>query len=456
MVFLLTILVQSEIFSGNTATFAFTISEEGNYRVTADAINVSSVAMKPLNFVIDKTAPVINVSGVVNGQTYTAKPTIAFTGSETITAQLTKTGGAAQNIATNYQVADNGSYTLVVSSTDAAGNTTTQTITFTVNVSTSGGNTGGNTGGGTVVPPVVPVVPTTPVVTADVEKVITADAVDVKTLSATAQKLIGTRPVYDFSATVDGKAVTAFGSGTVTVKIPYVLGANEDPNAIVVYYIDGSGNLKPILSKYENGIVTFITNHFSTYAVAYNRVSFLDVIGTDWFAGSVNFLASKNIIKGKGSNLFAPLAHITRGEIVSLLASLAGADLSKFTQSTFNDVKDGDWYMPAIQWAYSLGLVKGMGENNFAPKAPISRQDLAVILSNYAKLVANFELPKTNTPSTFADQNTIATYASPAVFAMQRAGFISGKPGNLFDAKGQATRAEVAKIIEAMIKAMVK
>lgn len=440
MVFLLTILSKSEIFSGNTATFAFTISEEGNYRVTADAINVSSVATKTLNFVIDKTAPVINVSGVANGQTYTTKPTIAFTGSETITAQLTKIGSAAQNIATNYQVADNGSYTLVVSSTDVAGNTTTQTITFTVNV------------------------PTTPVVTADAVKrlatggevKITADAVDVKTLSATAQKLIGTRPVYDFSATVDGKAVTAFGSGIVTVKIPYVLGANEDPNAIVVYYIDGSGNLKPVLSKYENGVVTFITNHFSTYAVAYNRVSFLDVIGTDWFAGSVNFLASKNIIKGKGSNLFAPSAHITRGEIVSLLASLAGADLSKFTQSTFNDVKDGDWYMPAIQWAYSLGLVKGMGENNFAPKAPISRQDLAVILSNYAKLVANFELPKTNTPNTFADQNTIATYASPAVFAMQRAGFISGKPGNLFDAKGQATRAEVAKIIEAMIKAMVK
>lgn len=478
-------------------TYNFSVSAEGTYEVVVEAINASSVSTKTLNFVIDKTAPVITVTGVTNGQTVTAKPTIVFSSTSAVTATLTKSGSAPQAIGSGYQVQENGTYTLVVTSTDAANNTATSTISFTVNVAS-----GGSTGGGVITPPVGPPVgpPVTPPVVppttggssvieetftakematkstlaidgeidmffdaAAVKKlatggevVITAVELDAATLPALAQKIVGNRPVYDFNVTVGGKAVTSFGSGNVTIRIPYTLGANEDPSSIVVYYIDGNGKLKTMLSKYENGAVSFITNHFSIYAVGYNKISFIDVPKTEWYASAVSFLASKNIITGKGEGQFSPKANITRAEIVAILANMAGADLSKYKSASFNDVKSTDWFMPAVEWANAIGLVSGTGDKTFSPNAPISRQDLAVMLTAYARIVANFKLPVENALNVFSDQSTIASYANASIDAMQRAGFISGKPGNQFDPRGKATRAEVAKILELMVKSMVE
>ena len=288
------------------------------------------------------------------------------------------------------------------------------------------------------------------------EVAITATKVDVTTLPKAAQTLIGSRPVYAFEATVAGKAVHSFGSGTVKVSIPYTLAAGEDANAIVVYYIDANGKIVPMISKYEGGKVTFITNHFSTYAVGYNKVTFTDVPSSEWFASAVAFMSSKNLINGKGANLFAPKAHITRAEIVAILANMAGVDLSAYKTSTFTDVKNSDWYMPAIQWATSIGLANGQTSKTFGPNAPISRQDLAVMIHNYARLVASYEMPKNTALNAYADDRNITSYARPSIIAMQRAGFMSGKPGNTFDPKGKATRAEVAKILELMLKEMTK
>ena len=494
-------IVETENAGAGTKSYSFTASAEGSYSVSVSAINGPSVASKTLNFVIDKTAPVISITGVEDGQTYTTKPSIAFsaTSSATTTATLTKSGAAAQTIGSGYEVAANGTYTLLVTSTDAAGNTATQTLSFTVNVPTTpvnpgGGTPGGTPGGGTTVPPVVPVPPVTPPTSsADVEKVltaaevakmnsitvegavtlafdakatdrlktggevaITATKVDVTTLPKAAQTLIGSRPVYAFEATVAGKAVHSFGSGTVKVSIPYTLAAGEDANAIVVYYIDANGKIVPMISKYEGGKVTFITNHFSTYAVGYNKVTFTDVPSSEWFASAVAFMSSKNLINGKGANLFAPKAHITRAEIVAILANMAGVDLSAYKTSTFTDVKNSDWYMPAIQWATSIGLANGQTSKTFGPNAPISRQDLAVMIHNYARLVAGYEMPKNTALNAYADDRDITSYARPSIIAMQRAGFMSGKPGNTFDPKGKATRAEVAKILELMLKEMTK
>ena len=49
--------------------------------------------------------------------------------------------------------------------------------------------------------------------------------------------------------------------------------------------------------------------------------------------------------------------------------------------------------------------------------------------------------------ATFGDENDMSSCAADAVKAMQRAGIINGKPGNIFDPLGNATRAEVAAMI---------
>ena len=61
------------------------------------------------------------------------------------------------------------------------------------------------------------------------------------------------------------------------------------------------------------------------------------------------------------------------------------------------------------------------------------------------------ELPQTNEAFTFADDGKIASWAKVEVTAMQQAGIISGRPGNLFDPEGNATRGEAAKMISILL-----
>ena len=79
-------------------------------------------------------------------------------------------------------------------------------------------------------------------------------------------KQIGDATVYDFSMTVGGQEVETFG-GKITVSLPYTLQAGDDVNDIDVWFIDDNGNVTSHQGVYNNGFVTFETNHFSYYTV---------------------------------------------------------------------------------------------------------------------------------------------------------------------------------------------
>jgi hypothetical protein len=89
----------------------------------------------------------------------------------------------------------------------------------------------------------------------------------------------------------------------------------------------------------------------------------------------------------------------------------------------------------------------------YNPTGSITREDLAVILYRYAKAIGA-KLPATRAYNGFLDDADVANYAKEAIEAFFRAGIISGRPGNLFDPKGTATRAEVAAMIHRFLKAI--
>jgi len=100
-----------------------------------------------------------------------------------------------------------------------------------------------------------------------------------------------------------------------------------------------------------------------------------------------------------------------------------------------------------------MGIVNGVGDNKYAPDANISRQDLAVILARYAEKM-DITLKQTLQSVVFADSADIADYAVNYVELMVRAGIINGKPGNIFDPIGNATRAEVAAMLHRFAEAV--
>ena len=86
-------------------------------------------------FHVDQTAPVITLAGVEDGKTYGAAVTPVFVANEgTVTATLSKDGGAVAAFASGTAITEAGAYVLTVTATDAAGNTSTKTVSFTLDV----------------------------------------------------------------------------------------------------------------------------------------------------------------------------------------------------------------------------------------------------------------------------------------------------------------------------------
>ena len=117
----------------------------------------------------------------------------------------------------------------------------------------------------------------------------------------------------------------------------------------------------------------------------------------------------------------------------------------------YTDVKDDAYYMGYIEWASENGIVKGIGDKKFPPDQAITREELAVIMSNFAKAM-NLKLNHKYKENTFADSPEISAYAREAVKEMQMAGILSDKGNNLFDPKGTATRAEVSAVLRRFIE----
>ena len=106
------------------------ITEEGNYSLVINAVDAAgNASTKTINFVIDKTAPVITVLGVTEGQKYDGSldaPSFnAGNDKLTVTLDGTSYDGKA--------IVKAGYHTFVATAEDLAGNITVKTISFSIN-----------------------------------------------------------------------------------------------------------------------------------------------------------------------------------------------------------------------------------------------------------------------------------------------------------------------------------
>jgi len=142
---------------------------------------------------------------------------------------------------------------------------------------------------------------------------------------------------------------------------------------------------------------------------------------------------------------------------VQVLANLEGIDLTAYQNQaaanpTFSDTSPASWYFAAVEWATRPGLASGVGDGNFAPNRPITRQEMAVFLNNYI-VSRGIALPQ-GAITLFTDHGDISSWAVEGVTAIQAAGIISGHPDGRFAPTDTATRAEVATIFARFLDAL--
>ena len=231
------------------------------------------------------------------------------------------------------------------------------------------------------------------------------------------------------------------------ISIPVTPAAGMDADGYVAVRRESSGNAIIPYSIYNNGEITFQTPSTGSFDVVYGMKSFPDVAG-HWAVSSIGVVGSRALYAGNEKGEFTPNGTMTRAMFAQVLANLERADLSAYGTSRFADVAVSAWYAPAVEWAAEMGIVAGSG-GRFMPGDEITREQMAVMLANYARH-KQYALPA-GEAAAFGDEASIAPWARDAVKTIQAAGIIGGKPGNLYDPQGMATRAEVAAVFARFI-----
>lgn len=280
--------------------------------------------------------------------------------------------------------------------------------------------------------------------------------------STEAKAAIETRPVYDLSLVYlsGGKEtpITSLNGHTISVRLSYTPAKGEQTGNLYAVYVDDAGKVEWITkSSYDASLkaVVFETGHFSVYGVGYKNPApaFTD-IHNHWAADNILFAASRGLLSGTSDTTFSPNTGMSRGMFVTALGRLAGINPDSYKTGKFTDVKADAYYAPYVNWAAQNGIVEGVTATTFAPDTNINREQMAVIMANYAKKLG-YDLPKPLQAVTFADNAQISSWAKNAVRTMQQAGILSGKNGNKFDPKETATRAEVATVLRRFVEIVI-
>jgi len=174
--------------------------------------------------------------------------------------------------------------------------------------------------------------------------------------------------------------------------------------------------------------------------------TFTDVKAKAWYKQYVDYSVKNGIFSGTSKTTFSPNDNITRAQFVQVLANLEGVDTSNRNVKTqFSDVPAKKWFTAAVKWASENKIVNGVGGGKFDPNANVTREQMCLMLTNYAKF-KGITLKAVEAKESFADDKKISKWAKTAVYTCQMADIVNGKGAGKFDPQGTGTRAEASVI----------
>lgn len=199
-----------------------------------------------------------------------------------------------------------------------------------------------------------------------------------------------------------------------------------------------SAGAKTIFAAREESLVSLTgTAVLSRYA---------DVPPEEWYGAAIDYADVRSLMNGTGERVFSPSSTLTRAMFVTILGRMAGVPERDYPGVSFSDVETGSWYAPYVEWGAKQGIVNGMGEGLFAPDSPVTREQMAALITRYADS-AGYELPAgVSAVAAFHDAGSISGWAFESVERMRQTGLLSGDPQGNFNPLNGATRAEAATV----------
>ena len=203
-----------------------------------------------------------------------------------------------------------------------------------------------------------------------------------------------------------------------------------------------------------------------------------------WAREYIDRAVEANLFNGVSEDRFAPDDTMTRAMFVTVLGRFEGIDVDYWSgegapQFFAQDVRSDSYYAPHIRWGVCNGIVNGISDFLFAPDRPITREQMAKLISYYLDSMGHtltgddIYLSPEGTPTRdlpdpttdfdldiggnegigyffFADENEISSWAAASVVRLYKAGILTGfaeEDGTItFRPQETATRAQCATV----------
>lgn len=297
---------------------------------------------------------------------------------------------------------------------------------------------------------------------------------------ATGQQLLGS--VYELNCGTEASVNGLNLQQAVTVTLSYsganTTGINED-QLDVYYYNETTKTWTPMNGTVDkdNKTMTFTTTHFSKYAImtkvqekpatgsnsgqeskteqttptTTGAEKFTDLTG-HWAAAEIGNAVKLGIASGMSPTQFAPDQSITRAQFTTLLTRALGMKDITCIQSRFSDVPANAWYFNAVNCAAEAGLVSGYSPTTFGPNDLITREQMAVMISN-ALAYKNKQVNSSDAAlEKFQDRGQISSWAISGVSVAVHLKIVTGRSVDTIAPRQNATRAEGTAMILRMYK----
>lgn len=166
---------------------------------------------------------------------------------------------------------------------------------------------------------------------------------------------------------------------------------------------------------------------------------FVDVKTGDYFYDAVQWAVGKGITNGTSAETFSPEDPCTRAQIVTFLWRAAGSPVVNYAMN-MTDVAADAYYAEAVRWALSEGITTGTSADQFSPDATCTREQAVTFLYRAAGS------PAVSGESAFEDVGADAYYARAVAWAAQN-GVTNGISQALFGTGSDCTRAQIVTFL---------
>lgn len=252
---------------------------------------------------------------------------------------------------------------------------------------------------------------------------------------------------------VDQSSQPGNGRFLVVLDLVQVKLSQLDQYKVSLYKIldDSSKKIQRTAFDAEGNKLKALVDGLGEYELVENKPSFGDVTEAGrfgWAKRDIEIMAAKEIVKGRGENLFDPGNQVTRAEFLTMLVRAVGLKANPAKPAAFKDVQAGEWYLEPVGAAVAAGLTKGYDDGTFRPNQQISRLEMALLLSRAARMTGGEVEVDTGILKKFKDYKAIPSWAVKDLCLAVQQGLMQGKGKDKLAFKDLGNRAEATVLVK--------